>query len=73
MYIDRLLPISQMGGINQSLYTIRGDVFKSILISAETQTSDTTIETQTKNIEALIAKYKASDLIASKKKRACHF
>ncbi|MEI6291875.1 MAG: MCP four helix bundle domain-containing protein, partial [Chloroflexota bacterium] len=67
MYFDRLVPASQIGQVNQSLYTIRGDVFKSILIPAESQTSYTTIETQTKNIDTLIAKYKASNLLDTEK------
>ena len=73
MYSDRLLPISQMGGVSQSLYTIRGDVFKSILITAEAETSYTAIEAQAKHIDDLIAKYKASELLDVEKEELAVF
>lgn len=73
MYFDRLLPISQMGAVNQSLYTIRGDVFKAMLIPAEAEASYKAIEAQTKIIDDQIAQYKASNLLDSEKKELAIF
>lgn len=65
MYNDRLLPISQIGQINQHLYTIRGDVFKSLLLPEEAETSLKTIADKKAAIDALVIEYKKSTLLDS--------
>ncbi|MEI7848140.1 MAG: methyl-accepting chemotaxis protein [Chloroflexota bacterium] len=67
MYEDRLVPVSELASINQSLYTIRGDVFKALLIPEEAETSYKTISIQIANIDEKIAKYKATDLLDAEK------
>jgi len=73
MYADKLVPVSQLGSISQSLYTIRGDLYKSLLIPAEAAASQTIIDTQVKNINDLIAIYKVSDLLDSEKQELAVF
>ncbi len=63
MYNDRLVPISDLGAINQSLYTIRGDVFKMLLLPDEAEASKKTIAEQTTLINEALAKYKSTNLL----------
>lgn len=62
-----------MGGVSQSLYTIRGDVFKILAVPEEATASETEIAAQIKNIDALVAKYKATSLLDSEKQELAIF
>ncbi len=68
MYNDRLVPVSQLGAVNQSLYTIRGDIYKMLLIPEEADASLTAIEEQMANIDEQISQYKETQLLASEEK-----
>ncbi len=67
LYMDRTLPIEQLGMAKVALYTIRGDVYKYILIPAEKQASKDAIAAQTKIVEDQIALYRASNLAPEEK------
>ena len=73
MYADRLLPISQLSAVNQSLYTIRGDVFKALLIPTEAETSYKTIADKKLIIDNMIKVYKQSQLLDSEKQELLVF
>ena len=63
MYFDRLVPVSDLGKMDAELYQLRGDVYKMILIPSEASASKTEMATIVKDINARIAKYKATSLL----------
>ena len=63
MYFDRLVPVSDLGKVDAGIYQFRGDVYKMILIPSEASASKTDIATMVKDINARIAKYKATSLL----------
>ena len=65
MYVDRLLPIEQISGIKADLYTIRGDVYKALLIPAEKAKSEASIPTLEQGINDKLKAYKSSLLLDS--------
>ncbi len=62
MYLDNLIPISDMGVIDADMNQIRGDVYKGLYLSTEMEKSKASISTLSKEITERIAKYKALDL-----------
>jgi methyl-accepting chemotaxis protein len=62
MYFDRLLPIKQLGAIKTDLYTIRGDVYKALLIPEEKAASEASIPILINNVEENLTAYKSSEL-----------
>jgi methyl-accepting chemotaxis protein len=65
MYFDRLVPVNELGDMEGDIYTIRGDVYKLLLIPEEAAASETKIADLTTNVEANLAKFKASHLLDS--------
>jgi methyl-accepting chemotaxis protein len=62
MYFDRLLPIEQIGNVETDLYTIRGDVYKALLIPAEKAASEASIPKLVAGIDENLKAYKSSVL-----------
>ncbi len=60
MYFDRLLPVNQLGRVSTNLYTIRGDVYKSLLIPAEKIKSEAAIAEMIKNIDENLKAYEST-------------
>ncbi|MEI6291138.1 MAG: MCP four helix bundle domain-containing protein, partial [Chloroflexota bacterium] len=73
MYFDRLLPVNQLGNVVQSLYTIRGDIFKTLLIPEESASSLQSISDQSKLIEDQMTAYKGTLLLDSEKQELAVF
>jgi len=63
MYFDRLVPIRDLGLVEAYVYTIRGDVYKMLLIPSEAEKSVTAIATASEEIDAKIVAYKATSLL----------
>ena len=62
MYNDRLVPVEQLGKINKDIFTIRGDLFKILLIPTEAEANIQDIAARQKDIEDNLAAYKSSFL-----------
>ena len=62
MYFDRTIPIQQLGSVKSDLYTIRGDVFKGLLVPAEMVKSEASIPALETNIDKNINTYKSTQL-----------
>jgi hypothetical protein len=62
LYKQRLLPVYQLEEMETSMYTVRGDVYKLLLIPAEAETSKANIEKNLSVIDADIKKFAAFDL-----------
>ncbi|MBK7455160.1 MAG: MCP four helix bundle domain-containing protein [Anaerolineales bacterium] len=67
MYADRLLPIEQLGNIEADMYTIRGSVYKTLLIPKEAEKSKAEISRLEKSIDENFKAYKASVLTDEEK------
>jgi methyl-accepting chemotaxis protein len=67
MFIDRTIPIEQLGQVSADLYTIRGDVYKVLLLPAEAAISEAAILEHEKNVDENIKAYKATYLLDSEK------
>ena len=67
MYIDRLVPIDQLGTVDAGIYEIRGDVYKYLVIQEKREDSRKNIETVTSSIQKEIDAYKASSLTDEEK------
>ena len=65
MYFDRLVPVNDLGDIGEDIYTIRGDVYKILLIPSEAATSEQAIADRIKVIDETLVKYKATQLLDS--------
>lgn len=63
MYIDRLVPISDLGGVDSGLNQIRGDVYKGLFLPSELAKSKESITLLNNEIDGRIAKYKATFLL----------
>ena len=73
MFFDRLKPIEQLGNVEKSLFTIRGDIFKTLLIPEEAATSLQSITDQTKLIEDEMTIYRTTFLLDSEKQELTVF
>jgi methyl-accepting chemotaxis protein len=73
MYADSLLPITHLQGINQGLYTIRGDVYKALLITSQETDTLATIQKQMDAVDELVKKYSATDLMDTEKEELAIF
>lgn len=62
MYNYHLIPTRLLGGVDVDIYTIRGDVYKTLLIKSEAAASTTEISTKIKAIDDAIASFKALPL-----------
>jgi methyl-accepting chemotaxis protein len=60
MYFDRLVPVNQLGNIETDLYTIRGDVYKALLIPEEKVASEASIPKLVAGIDENLKAYKSS-------------
>jgi methyl-accepting chemotaxis protein len=67
MYGDRLVPVEQLGYIVKDIYTIRGDLFKIIVIPTEAATNKQDITAMEKDIDTNLAAYQATSLMDSEK------
>jgi methyl-accepting chemotaxis protein len=73
MYDDRTVPIGQLGQAESSFYQARGDIYKSILIPAEKDSSLTAIDADIANIDKQIAAYSSSYMAADEKAAYAQF
>ncbi|MEI7847779.1 MAG: MCP four helix bundle domain-containing protein, partial [Chloroflexota bacterium] len=67
MYFDRLVPVKQLGNIKADLYTIRGDVYKALLIPDEKAASEASIPVLIKNVDDNFTAYTSTLLLDSEK------
>jgi len=67
MYNDQLMPISQLKSADTDLWTIRGDVYKAILVPEERDAAIKSFETKIADSDKLMDKYRASDLSQEEK------
>lgn len=67
LYKQRLLPVYQLEEMETSMYTVRGDVYKLLLIPAEAETSKANIEKNLSVIDEDIKKFAAFDLTEADK------
>ena len=65
MYIDRLLPINQLGDIQQEIFNIRGDLFKLEVVPAEMAATKTNVQASIVIANDSLKAYKATTLLAS--------
>ncbi len=65
MYFDRLLPVKQLGSVKADLYTIRGDLYKALLIPEEKAASEASIPGLEKNIDDNLKAYTSTLLLDS--------
>lgn len=63
MYQDRLIPIQDLGAADAKLYEIRGDFYKYIIIPEERATLSSKFETDIASVDAIIAKYRGTNLL----------
>jgi methyl-accepting chemotaxis protein len=63
MHDDRLVPINQLGQIRAGILTIRGDIYKVLLIPAEKQTSLDRITTTIEQISTDLKAYRETQLL----------
>ena len=73
MYFDRLVPVGQLGSVSQNLYTIRGYVYKYLLIPEVKAKSLTAIADLEKKIDTEMVAYKGTLLLDSEKKELAVF
>ena len=62
MYSDSLIPVESLSQVETDLYTIRGDVYKVLLIPAEAAASQKEISDMMKDIDTRIKDYEATSL-----------
>ncbi|MBA4384725.1 MAG: hypothetical protein C0410_08315 [Anaerolinea sp.] len=65
LYVDRLVPVNDLGEVDASLNEIRGDVYEMLYIPSEREKSQASIVALTKDINTRIEKYKATYLLDS--------
>ena len=63
MYANRLLPIAQLGNAKAAVLTLRGQVFKSLLIPEELAKGPELIATEVEAVNKNIKDYKATELL----------
>jgi methyl-accepting chemotaxis protein len=73
MYSDSLLPITHLEGINQGLYTLRGDVYKALLITSQETDTVAAIQKQMDAVDELVKKFSATDLMDTEKEQLAIF
>ncbi|MBI5943463.1 MAG: MCP four helix bundle domain-containing protein [Chloroflexi bacterium] len=62
MYTDRLLPIEQLGSIQADMNSIKGNIYRAVLISKEAENIKVEIAKLEKNIDDNFKAYKSSAL-----------
>ncbi|MEI7990291.1 MAG: MCP four helix bundle domain-containing protein, partial [Chloroflexota bacterium] len=67
LYFDRTLPIQEIGAAQAALYTIRGDVYKYILIPEFRTQSRQAIDKDVQTIKENFDKYRATSLVTEEK------
>lgn len=65
MYVNRLLPIEQLGRADTALYTLRGDVYKYLLIPEERAIDEAAITKETEIVNTAMGEYRLSILDAT--------
>ena len=73
LYSNRTLPIEQLGAEDTALYTLRGDLYKSLAIPAQRDEAFTGIQTDMADLEKQQALYNASFMAADEKAEADNF
>ena len=63
MYYDRLMPIVDLGTVTETLYRIRGDCYKYILLPDEQTATKSIISEQVVRVNQLIGKYSNRKLL----------
>jgi methyl-accepting chemotaxis protein len=58
LYLDRTIPIQDLGGVDSQLYRMRGDVYKYVLVAIQEEITTTAAE-----VNRLVAKYRATYLV----------
>jgi chemotaxis signal transduction protein/CHASE3 domain sensor protein len=73
MYKDRLLPISQLGTVEQELYRIRGDVYKFILLPNERSKTEAEMTTAIAEVKKQMDLYRATFLLKEEQEELAKF
>ena len=68
MYEDRTLPIQQLGAEDTALYTLRGDLYKSLAVPAQRDEAFSAIQDDITTLEKQQALYEASFMKANEKR-----
>jgi len=73
MYTDRLLPIERLGSIESNMNTIRGNIYRALLIKKESASIEAEIARLEKNIDENFKAYKSSLLSDEEKQELVRF
>ena len=73
LYIDRTLPIQQLGAQSTALYTLRGDLYKSLAIPAERDEAFSAIQAEITALEKQKSLYEASFIYGDEKAESANF
>jgi methyl-accepting chemotaxis protein len=73
LYIDRTLPIEQLGAANTTLYTMRGDIYKYWIIPEERTTIAQAITADIKSINDNLEEYRGASLVQEEKDSLAKF
>jgi methyl-accepting chemotaxis protein len=73
LFFDRTLPISQLGNAQTAMYTLRGDIFKYMLLPDERSTILTAMAADKKTLKDNMDKYRATFLVDEEKTGLAEF
>ena len=63
LYVNRTLPIEQVGAANVALYTVRGDLYRYVVIAEERAKTREAILAQQQIIKEQMDQYRATQLV----------
>ena len=67
MYVDRLLPVSQLGQADSAFYKVRGEVYKFILLPDQRATIEQELYAQIGEVDKSMKAYRATFLVKEEK------
>ena len=73
LYDNNALPIQQLGAESTALYTLRGDLYKSIAIPAQQEEAFTAVQADISELEKQKAQYEATALGTDEQAEAANF
>ena len=62
MYLDNLVPISQIGTVNSAFTNLRGDLYRYLVVAEERKTTLETFDERFSTIEAVMTEFSNKDL-----------
>ena len=73
MYVDRLLPIEQLGHSASTVYKLRGDVYKYVLLPDERAVIEQELDALRADVDKSLTAYRASFLVQEEKDELARF